>query len=181
MKKRNKKALRQDILNSVFKLTYDRLTKQSESLKFYIERWHGSNGGIEGWFKVELVAAIPSDVIKITTGSATRGKSTGKRYPDLQFKKKGFEPIDVELKASTNWSLAHGKSLQHYDGWVLFFLCGVPSNSLDDKRQVLAEKRYPFKVDYVCEAVKCTDNKSIDFLFGFLDIGGSKHGITHNI
>jgi len=164
---------RQNILNSVFQLVYNRLTKQAESLQHYVERWNGSSGGIEGWFKVELVAAIPNDVGQIKTGSAARGKSTGKKYPDLLLESKNIEPIYVELKASTNWSLTHGKPLQQYDGWALFFLCGSPSNSLNTKRNGLEKLGYPFEIECICKAMQCVDNKEIDFLFGFIDLGGS--------
>ncbi len=165
---------RKDIINRVFKLVYNRLENQAESLQHYIERWHGSHGGIEGWFKVEFVASIPSKEMKIYTGSAAHGKSTGKKYPDLLLDRKEIETICVELKASTNWSITHGKPLQRYDGWALFFLCGTPANSLDTKRHNLAELGYPFNLDRVCKAFQCIDNKEVDFLFGFLDLGGSK-------
>lgn len=162
---------RQDILNEIFNYTYDRLKLRKESLQFFVNRWNGSFGGIEGWFKVELVASIPDDLIKITTGSASRGKSTGKRYPDLRFEHKNIAPIDVELKASTNWSLTHGKTFQKYEDWALFFLCGTPSNSLNRKSQYLYDMNFPYKVNKVCEAKKNNNGKTIDFLFGYIDLG----------
>ncbi len=72
---------RQEILDNIFKLVFNRLTGRAESLKRYIEYWHGSYGGIEGWLKVEFVAAISPDVLKVSTGSASRRKTSGKRYP----------------------------------------------------------------------------------------------------
>lgn len=172
---------REDIINTVFKLVYDRLKKQADSLQYYMKHWNGKSGGIEGWLKVEFVAAIPCDVTKIETGSAWRhGKSTGDKYPDLRLislESKDMEPIAVELKASTNWSPTYGKRYEYYVGRTLFFLCGAPSNSLDAKRHELAAKGYPFALARVCEAVQCIDNKAVNFLFGFVDIGGDKHTV----
>ena len=172
---------REGILNTVFKLVNDRLNKQAESLQYYMKHWNGKNGGIEGWLKVEFVAAIPCDIIKIETGSAWRhGKSTGNRYPDLRLislESKDIEPINVELKASTNWSPTYGKPYEYYDGMSLFFLCGAPSNTFDAKRHDLSTKGYPFDLARVCEAVQCIDNKAVNFLFGFQDIVGDKRPV----
>lgn len=170
-------ATRPDILHNVFDLVYHRLLKQSESLQYYMKHWNGKSGGIEGWLKVEFVAAIPSDVLKIKTGSAALGKSTGDRYPDLRLERKDIEPIDLELKASTNWSPTYGKPLEYYNGRALFFLCGAPSNSFHAKHHEFGKKGYPFDMVSICDVVQGIDNKTVSFLFGFLDLGGSKPAV----
>ena len=156
---------RQEILDNVFDLVLNRLTGRAESLKRYIEHWHGSFGGIEGWLKVEFVAAISPNVLKVSTGSAARGKPTGKRYPDLLLENGKIEPIEVELKGSTNWYVP----LKNYESRVLFFLCGNQSDSLELRRREIQQLKKHFKISIVTSGISYNDKKT-DFLFGFVDL-----------
>jgi hypothetical protein len=157
---------RQEILNYVFELVFNHLTRRAESLKRYIEYWHGTYGGIEGWLKVEFVAAISPDVLKVSTGSASRGKPSEKRYPDLLLENKDIEPIEVELKASTNWHLP----LKNYENCVLFFLCGTQADSLELRRREIEQLKKHSNIAIVISGINCYSNKEIDFLFGFVDL-----------
>lgn len=157
---------RQEILKKIFKLVYDRLIKHNESLKHYLENWHGSYGGIEGWLKVEFVAAISPDIIKVKTGSAARGKLTDKKYPDLILENEAIDPIEVELKASTNWHVP----LKNYDSRVLFFLCGTQADSLQLRRREIQQFKKHFDIAIVTSGISSYNSKEIDFLFGFVDL-----------
>ena len=63
---------RADLLNTVFDRVRSRLHKRPDSLCRFIERWHGSGGGIEAWFKVKFVASIPKNLAVVRTGGAFR-------------------------------------------------------------------------------------------------------------
>lgn len=163
---------RTDLLYAIFDHVKRRLSERADSLCLFIEHWHGSNGGIEGWFKVEFVAAVPPHLAIIRTGSAYSLMATRRRFPDLRLERTGEVPLEIELKASTNWSPHHGKGFEHYRGFALFFLCGAPADSLDAKRSYLATNGVPFELTRVCAAVPCHDKRAIDFLFGFVDLRG---------
>lgn len=157
---------RKDIINKVFELVSNRLNDQVESLQHYIEHWHGSYGGIEGWLKVEFVAAIPPDELKISTGSAARGSSTGKKYPDLLLKKNNAESVKIELKASTNWHVP----LKKYKNRVLFFLCGTPSYSTKSKKNEIKNLEKHSVILKITSGKSCYYDQEIDFLFGYVDL-----------
>ena len=159
-----------EFLTVVFDRVRDRLTERKDSLCLFVQHWHGRNGGIEGWLKVEFVAAVSADVCVVRTGSATTPKTRGKDFPDLRLESEGYAPVDIELKAATNWSPTYGKPLSQYDGRALFFLCGAPAESLEKKRKWLAETACPGQLVRICRGIQCTDNQQVDFLFGFVDL-----------
>jgi hypothetical protein len=154
---------RVDLLKKVFDLVGSRLKERGDSLCRYLERWHGSAGGIEGWFKVEFVASVPKNLATVLTGSAATPKTSGKKFPDLRLKVNHLRPVDIELKASTNWSPFHSKNPEYYHGRAIFFLCGAPADSLEAKRHALAKTWRHLNVIRVCGAVQCTDNCDTDF------------------
>ena len=77
-----------DLRNDVFVPVLARMRKRVESLRG-IKRFQRT--GIEGWFKVEIVAAL-----------GNRVKAIHNRGPDLEFE----DGTKVELKAATNFHSA---------------------------------------------------------------------------
>jgi hypothetical protein len=82
---------RMDVIKDIFRPVVVRIRDKSESLaKSRIKRFPRS--GIEGWFKVEVVAALGEKVIKLKN-----------RGPDLILEN-GENGLEIELKASTDLS-----------------------------------------------------------------------------
>jgi len=98
-----------DLYRDVFQPVAARLTERTDSLRS-IKRF--SNSGIEGWFKVEIVAALGDKVISI--------KNVG---PDLILE----DRTNIQIKAATNfdksWCILY--PLQKYGTPVLFLADGA--------------------------------------------------------
>jgi len=166
---------RSSILRRIFSDVKERLIdpKRTDSLQRFIKQWKGKNAGIEGWLRVEFVAAIDPEFATVETGSAhKRGEGEpGKKYPDLRIKPKtaGGTPIEVELKSGGNWFI--GKSIiRDYHGKAVFFLCAELHDKFDKRYEWLKKHGNPCDLVQICEDLS-TDSGGCDWLFGFLDLG----------
>jgi len=88
--------------NSIFVRVRDRLVNRRDSLELFFDHWHGTAGGVEGWFKVEFASAIEPAIAVVETGG---GGGWGKKgtFPDLLLKRGAGNTIPVELKAAGGW------------------------------------------------------------------------------
>lgn len=74
-----------DLNRDVFQPVFSRITERSDSLR-EVKRF--TNAGIEGWFKVEIVAALGGRVISLNN-----------KGPDLTLE----DQTKIEIKAATNY------------------------------------------------------------------------------
>jgi len=96
-----------DLKNDILKPIAAHIKKKKDSL---IELARFKNMGIEGWLKVEILAALGNKIKKVQN-----------KGPDLVFE--GSEgDIEIELKAATNFQLTWAKGGAFQDGVPCLFL-----------------------------------------------------------
>ena len=91
-----------------------RIKARSDSLQEFRRFWAA---GIEGWFKVEVVAALGEKV-----------KALQNKGPDLLLK----DDIEMELKAATDFHLGWFKK---YSGIPVLFIAGGAMNLDEDSKE----------------------------------------------
>ena len=97
-----------DLKQDVFRPVVSRITERSDSLRG-VKRF--ANVGIEGWFKVEIVAALGAKVISLNN-----------KGPDVTLK----DQSRIEIKAATNFakSWCVTDPIKKYGAPVLFLADG---------------------------------------------------------
>jgi hypothetical protein len=68
---------------TIFNLVRRRLIERCDSLQRFREHWKGRASGIEGWFRVEFVAAIGPAVATVHSGGAGGWVEKGCSAPTL--------------------------------------------------------------------------------------------------
>jgi hypothetical protein len=115
---------RMDLIQDIFKPVVVRIRSKSESLtKSKIKRFPKT--GIEGWFKVEVVAALGEKVIKLQN-----------RGPDLILENGLEKQLEIELKAATDLNPQYIRNgALNYSCLCLFIGDGDDTVSLEKLRQ----------------------------------------------
>ena len=107
-----------DLRQDIFQPVLARVEKRADSL---INIMRFANSGIEGWFKVEITAALGEKVDKLQNVGA-----------DLKLQ----DGTEVEIKAATNfgkdWCITH--PVQKYGKAVLFLAGGASPERLEKAR-----------------------------------------------
>jgi hypothetical protein len=159
---------RRSLTRSLFESVRDRLRERADSLERFYAKWEGTNSGLEGWLRVEFVAAVDPKVTKIRTGGAGGRGLTGKKYPDLLLVVDDSQQIPVELKAaSSSWSI-DGAVGTTYAGHLLAYIFPEQSR-LPDKRKLQLKILDPdYQCDPICEVHGPKGDRT--FYFVMLDL-----------
>ena len=130
---------------------YDRLCNRYDSLRKFEEKWKGTASGIEGWLKVEFVAATAEiENLHVKTGGSG-GRGRRGRFPDLILKYGDQPEICVELKGSTNWFTLNEEKMKRYKGWLLVVLCGQKrKSSTEEEKQISICQEQPIPNTTLC-------------------------------
>lgn len=145
--------------------------QHGESLVLFRERWQGTASGIEGWFKVEFVAAIGPEVAAIRTGGAGGRGRGGATYPDLIVEPVGSpaEPIRIELKAGGHdWWLGGSDARDKYRGCLLAFLLITTTPICATHEAKVKQLDEDAQLAKICEVT--TSQGSRSFYFGMADL-----------
>jgi hypothetical protein len=158
-----------ELKHRIFGLVQRRLVERSDSLQLFYARWHGSAAGIEGWFKVEFVAAIAPDVASVGTGGSGGRGRRGRTYADLVLKTQDGAEHQIETKAwGSNW-YGERDALRKYAGRLLAFLAPSKAPLPTRHRQNIEVLDKNLLLAPICE-VQDAEGKQRTFYFGIADL-----------
>jgi hypothetical protein len=155
---------------TIFDLVRARLVERKDSLIRFCNHWKGSASGIEGWFKLEFVAAIEPHVAVVSCGGAGGRGRGGRKYPDLVLKSPAGAEIPEETKASgSGWWHGGARVQEQYSGCVLAFLClsgGAETSRYGKQRQKIEALDRQAQLAPICKTLSAESS----FYFGMADL-----------
>lgn len=151
----------------LFNMVLKRVKSRADSLKKFNQRWNCKGSGIEGWLKVEFVAAVNKRFGAVKTGGGGGHKRTGQTFPDILLNIKGTKDnVGIELKASgTDWSPTGGGDWKKYENRVLIFICPSNKDKIEKYKQVLKKYDEAFYLEEICSVTT-----SDAFYLGLIDL-----------
>jgi hypothetical protein len=121
--------------------------EHSATLQRFCSRFP-KNAGFEFWLKIELAAELPEKII----GTVSSAGRTAGRSPDVKIIPPRQNPIQIEFKASCDWSPHHMKGWSHYYGRLLVFLCVGNCSDFEWHWEELITQDTDAKLQEVCSA-----------------------------
>ncbi len=165
--------LSHDDRTRLFHAALRRIRDRADSLRLFYGWWTGTGAGIEGWLKVEFVAAMNELGVQLRTGGAGGRGRAGGVYSDLILEGLGAGEVAVELKATgTIWSPRGGSLWRDVEDLVLVFLCPSEDRLIESRLALLRERDPEVLVSQVCPLEAKGSRGEGGFYFGLMQPQG---------